>query len=362
MRINLSTKPEEIIKTMIKEIPLERYLFYKNYGGKRKYFKHENRLVDKALKEKEPKCTELSEHISKCGNRWITYTNVAYFPKALYALAFNISFIYYETYGSCGAFFPTYSNVKIKGRNRINPNGVIIYTSHFFLRMSERTGKAYKSKELIKEFISSMIGTASQTDKDNDVIVKFKGGYGFGKEKSKSPRVVEIRTYLTDGQLSPKQKRKCEKVNAFHELISDGMYIKDIALNTALNTYNDREELTKIVTKKLDAVKKLGMYKPLLYLRFLVSCFTKMIHSILNVEIPEYQIATVNAVMIDCAKDFIVKWMNVEASKMAQTKEEYEEFKQDFIEVMVKCAEKLKLKKVNRETIVEYIDKIHKNN
>ena len=114
VRVNLSTKAKDILATMHEEKPKAYYYFRKKYGGKQKYLKLENQMLDKALEEKNDQFTDIDYWISKVGNRWMTYTQAEYFPRAMYANAFHYAFIYYETMASCGAFFPLYDPRKTK--------------------------------------------------------------------------------------------------------------------------------------------------------------------------------------------------------------------------------------------------------
>lgn len=358
VRINLSTKPQEIIATMCEELPAELYQFRKQYGGRNKYMKFEDQLLDKALTEEDSQMTEANEHISRVGNRWITYTMVDYYPQAKYANATHVSFVYYETYGSCGAFFPVYQPNR-QSKKECMPKGVMIFTSHFFLRMSERTGKAYRSKELVQEFISTKSTQASQADEDGEVIVKFKGGYGFGVEKSHSPQVLEIRTYLTDGQLSPKQRHKVECLDAYAELLSDGSYIKEVAVGAAYHTYNTPEKAEERGMKRLKALKKLGLEKYAMLQSVLHLSFVRLLEGILDMELTIPQGTLIAQIEAECGiNDLVEKYIDYDDS--TATEEEDKQFTSDAIDFFCKCARKMKLKSVNRESITAHIDSLMK--
>lgn len=359
VRVNLSTKADEILATMREEIPAAYYHFRKPYGGRRKYMKAEDDLLNKALAEKESQMTEMGEYISRVGNRWMTYTMVDYYPKARYANATHISFIYYETYGSCGAFFPLFrpDNLRHMKKKEGQADGVMIFTSHFFQRMSERTGKAYRSRELIQEFISTKSTQAGQYDDDGEVIVKFKGGYGFGVVKSENPQVVEIRTYLTDGQLSPKQRRKVENVDNFAELMSDGMYLKDVAMHTTINTYNTPDAAAANGLKKLAALKKLGMETPFLLMSAIHLAYVRLLEDILHTEVSIPQGAVIANIETECGVDELVrKYTGFDARKA--TKAESDGFTSDLVDFYAKVARKMKLKSVTRDAIVERINEL----
>ena len=338
-------------------MPKAWYFFRKKYGSKEKYMKMEDQMLDKALEEKQDQFTDIDFWISPVGNRWMTYTQVQYFPKAKYALAYHYSFIYYETFASCGAFFPIYSPKQVKDgkvKKEGKPDGVIRYTDHFFYQLSERTKIEYRSKELIRKFISERLEHAVTTDEDGEVVLKFKGGHGFGNEFSQNPRLIECRTFLRDEELSNKQKRKCEPVDMLYELTKDGMFIKDVALNTAYHQDYTEEEATKESLKKLEAIKKLGMEKPMMMMAAIHMSYVRILEDILHLKVDMKQQAVISQIVGECGQDLVKKWVGQEAT----TTEKDKEFQEDLIEVMVKCAKKMKLHSVNRETITKRMNEI----
>lgn len=360
MRVNLSTKPNDIILTMVAELPSAEYFFRKSYGGRQKYTRYEDGLLDKALDEKRGVFSDINEHVSPSGNRWITYTHVEYYPRAEYANAFHFSFLYYETYASCGAFFPLYpqgkdgSQKKYKNGKTMPPDGVIIFTDHFFLRMAERTGKAYRSKELVREFICTKSTNALQADEDGDIIVKFKGGYGFGKEKSVSPHVIEVRTFLTDKQLSPSQRKKCEKIDAFADLIADGMHMKDIALRSVLNNPMTNEEAEKEMIRRFDNLKKLGCDRPMLLMSMFHLLFVRFVEDTLGISVTMEAGAVIFNETSDILAGFVRKYENYD--DRTSTKEVRDAFYKDLLDAMVECARKTQLKSIDRKMVKAWLD------
>lgn len=202
--INLSTEPADIIATMAAEMSAVRYHKRKAYGGTRKYELWKEQLKERALQEKKNQMSDITEWISNVGNRWVMYSFDEYLPKVDRVLPCHAAFIYYETLNSCGAFFPCFPQGSQK------PNGVAIFTSHFFQRLSERANIPYRSKAMIQEFISSnfMRSISSQDKVGGEAYMRFRCGYGIGVVRSTEPYVVEVRTFLTDEQLSPSQRKR----------------------------------------------------------------------------------------------------------------------------------------------------------
>lgn len=363
VRVNLSTQAKDILETMREEMPKAYYFFRKNFGGKTKYLKHEDQMLDKALEEKNDQFTDIDYWISKVGNRWMTYTQAEFFPRAMYANAFHYAFIYYETMASCGAFFPLYDPRKTK-KGKVSEKakiaGVILYTDHFFYQMSERTKIEYRSKELIKEFVSQRLENAMTIDDETgEVIVKFKGGHGFGKRYTKNPQYIAIRTFLRDEELNAKQRKTCEPVDTMYELVKDGLYMNDVALSTAILQDYESEEVKRESLKRLEAMKKLGMEKPMLLTMSLAASYISIIEEILEIKTDTKQHAFVTHYVAQCSSDFVKKWVDTDANGRD------DEFKLDMIEVFCKTAKKMGLRRVCRDTITECIDKIiddNKNN
>ena len=219
-RINLSTKPADIVNTMATELKAVLYQKRKAHGGTRKYEAWKQELHDRAMNEKQNQMSELMEYISPVGNRWVMYSSMEYLPESKHVLPTHASFIYYETYGSCGAFFPTFAH-----GSRV-PNGVVIFTSHFFLRMCDRAKIPFRSKAMIQEFIATnfMRSVSGQDKVGGEMIMRFRNGFGRGKVKSVEPYVVEVRTFLTDEELTPSQ-RKHLRIADLHAHIVDRLGI-----------------------------------------------------------------------------------------------------------------------------------------
>ena len=355
VRVNLSTKAAEIIATMREEMPAAYYQFRKNFGGKRKYLQHEEQMLDNALEEKNDQFTDIDYWISRVGNRWMTYTQAEYYPKAQYVNTFHFAFIYYETLASCGAFFPLYDPKKPKKgkeEKEARPDGVILYTDHFFYQMSERTKIEYRSKELIKKFVSTRLENAMTIVDDGEVIVKFKGGHGFGKLYSDNPKYIAIRTFLKDEELNGKQRKNCEAVDTLYELTRDGMYMSDVALCTVVRNLDTPEKAAEEGLRQMEAMKKLGMENHAELMMGIHLTFVRLLDEILHRETSMKESAAIVYIETQCGiGELVMKYVDY-------TDDMESKFMADVTNFYCKVAKKMGLKYVNRETITERIDAI----
>lgn len=391
VKINLSTQPAELLATMKEELPVAWYHYRKLIGSSLQYQKHADRLLDQALEEQRSLVSDTGEWISKVGNRWITYVHTEYFPQALYAMNTRVSFIYYETYASCGAFFPLCSppsaSLKGKKQKRLEPDGVLIFTDHFFYQMSQRTGKKYRSRELIREFVTTRNAHAMQSDDDGGLVVRFIGGYGFGKWwEEDGIRVCQVRTYLNEkggDSLNRRQQRLVEKLNAYAVLFEDGMYNPDVARGTIVSAAitrrpdvlanisdkTDPESLRQIsgnpttpadyqrtLEKRLKAIKTLGMEQEYQFGAMMSMACAGLMEKMLDVELNEAQSAIVASyVSMECG-DMVRKYARRDMSQA--TDAEQQEFTDDFIRMSARVARRIRLRSMTEERIRETMEKM----
>lgn len=388
-KINLSTQPADLLATMQAEVPVAWYHFRKTIGSTLQYQKCEDRLLDQALAERKSLVSDTVEWISKVGNRWITYAHTEYFPRAMHALVTHVSFIYYETLASCGAFFPMYPppSVGLNGRQKKqHPYGIVIYTDHFFYQMSQRTGKKYRSKELIREFITTRDAHAMQMDDDGELAARFVGGYGFGKWwQQDGVRVCQVRTYLNEegrDSLNKRQRQLVEKLNAYAVLFEDGMYNPDVARDTALSaslarnpdvlaSYGDmispevlqqiagnqtvQADYLQAMNRRLEAIKTLGMEREMQFSMLLAMGYTGLMQKMLNMELNEPQMAVIATYVSMESADMVRKYARRDLSTAAA---DQREFMDDFIKMAARTARRMKLRSMTEERIAQYVDGI----
>ena len=80
--------------------------------------------------------------------------------------------------------------------------------------------------------------------------------------------------------------------------------------------------------------------------------FHMLLEDILHLTLNQQQVIVIAHVVATNATDFAKKWANEDATGRD------DEFKNDMIDVFCKCARQMKLKRVNRVSITENIDRM----
>ena len=136
------------------------------------------------------------------------------------------SFIYYETYASIGAFIPKFWMNK---ETKLMEDACVVYTSHFFERYCERLKIPFRSREMVLEFASIIAFNPIQEDTDKDgkpiVVSRMpKAGFTYGVRRKDNPNVYEMRTFLSDKNMTPTKLRRYEELR---ERVDDEAFIAE---------------------------------------------------------------------------------------------------------------------------------------
>ena len=203
--INLSTPNKELIQELNADYEKLGYWMKKKIGGEKKLSQLQNELVRQYHLTGKVQTSEPIEYISANGNKWYGYYKTVKIGGIIYPN--SMGFCYYETYGSIGAFVPI-SNKSIEG-----VDGVVIFTSHFFLRLSQRLGVGVRSREVVKRFLEMLDNMVIQYNGDSDkrkdeVEVSFSGSVWRGYWRHGDSNVVVLNTFLKHVELPSRQKDK----------------------------------------------------------------------------------------------------------------------------------------------------------
>lgn len=148
------------------------------------------------------------EHITKSGNRWMVYLKSEKHGENTIVHQLQ-AFCYYETYGSIGAFVPVFDGKTI--------DRCVIFSSHFFLRMKQRLGLGMMSKAVLKRFIEyiSLLHSEDKgkgTHGENEAEVYLYGAVGRGIFRDEDCNILEVKTFLTESELSKSQLTRLQKL------------------------------------------------------------------------------------------------------------------------------------------------------
>lgn len=210
--INLSTANQELIKELNQDYEKLGYWMKKKIGGDKKLAMLQQKLIRQYHATGKTQTSEPIEYISSNGNKWYGYYRT--FKIGGMVFANSAGFCYYETYGSIGAFVPM-SNKSIEG-----VDGVVIFPSHFFLRLSQRLGVGVRSREVVKRFLEMLDNMVFQYKGDSDkrkdeVEVSICDSVWRGHWKNGDSNVVELNTFLKHIELSNKDRRKAEDLQNY---------------------------------------------------------------------------------------------------------------------------------------------------
>jgi hypothetical protein len=226
-----------------------------------------------------------------------------------------------------------------------------------------------------------------QADDDGGLVVRFVGGYGFGKWwEQDGIRVCQVRTYLNEkggDSLNRRQQRLVEKLNAYAVLYEDGMYNPDVARDAIVSAAITRspdvlaniseeidpELLLQIssnpttladyqrgLEKRLKAIQTLGLDREMQFATALTMGYVGLMQKMLDMELNEPQVAIVASfVSMECG-DMVEKYARRDMSQA--TDAEQQEFTDDFARMSARVARRMRLRSMTEERIRETVEKM----
>lgn len=233
---------DEILSVCIEESEKAQYWFRKQTNG-RKWDEISENLILQHKKTGTPHYSDMIEYTSRRGNKWCSFIRSRKIGSCYGT--FLQSFMYRETLGSIEIF-----NVISKGCVGGDSYGVMIFTSHFFLRMAQKLGVAADRKEIAQRFLSLSDGMVFHEKGDGkkrkaELEISFMGTIWRGVYKNGDKRVVEIKTMLKRTELTAKEKNSLKDVEAaqnnvvYHNRMSDLERIKDKDVSFVAELYNN---------------------------------------------------------------------------------------------------------------------------
>lgn len=215
--VNYSTPPEQLMKELLEEDGKAVFWLKKHYHGEKGYERMRDRLIEESNMTGKDKISDIVEYISRNGNRWLVFECCRYYKGAGYAYAMPVAFCYYETYGSVGAYVVGYNAYVTVGTGKT----IIHFTNHFFLRFCQRLGVEMRSRWMVQRFVEVipgfLFGYNGKDENGRDRFdVRLPGSIGRGIMREDAP-IIEVRTYLTDKELSRKQLRETERLREAYD-------------------------------------------------------------------------------------------------------------------------------------------------
>lgn len=216
--INLNTPSGELWNTLSEEHEKAKYWMIKQFGGEKRYEAMRDKLLSRCVYKQCSLASDVVYYTSRSGNRWICFENVTFYPDTLASNSMPTCFCFYETASSLGIFMPGFDA-------QSEMNCVLIITPHFFQRYAERMGIEGDKMQLLLKFVTSSCSyTISPLDTDDNglekIVVRTSNDWtGHGIRRSGDKNVYEVRTILTDAQLSKAQTAQTERVRNLREVM-----------------------------------------------------------------------------------------------------------------------------------------------
>lgn len=204
MKINLSTRPQDVIATLEREWQMAVDAYIEHEGGKKVYDRKQDDYLAKANKECKGFIPVRFFWQSPDGNKWCVFEHTTFDSGFAYTCSY--AFCYYLTVGFGGIFF------KCDNTNRLTGNkstGYICYESHFFERLHERGIYEWKGIETLIQFIADNHGnTLYAVEPDNlKCDIRIGSAIGRGFRHRNFPDAYYIKTVLSDEQLTRFQRK-----------------------------------------------------------------------------------------------------------------------------------------------------------
>lgn len=218
--LQLKTSSEELWRVLPEEHDKAIYWLKKHFGGEERYEKMRDDLLIRCRRAGWPMASEVVDYTSKRGNRWVCFEQATYYPECHGSHCMPYAFCYYETAVSLGVFSLGFT--QMNGMDHVH--SVFIYTPHFFQRYCERMGIKGSPRRVLMSFMemSPLITVALLPKEDDDlqkIIVRFPGCVCHGIARKDDRHVFEVRTLLTDGQLSGKQSQDTQEVRKYGDFL-----------------------------------------------------------------------------------------------------------------------------------------------
>lgn len=209
--ITLSSTPSQMRLEMEQDLEKLQYWWRKSFN--RKEYREAYLSANKRAREtgEWQMVGEPHEWKSRNGNRWYYQNAVMREPISGEMRDSGLVFVYYETYGSVGAFVPSFDPM---AGGMVMEDAPVVFTSHFFLRYCERMGLKMRSRDMVMAFINEQLRfDVKELRNDNGILegisVQLQNGVGRGVVVNEGGNTTwEIRTFIPYKMLTRKQREE----------------------------------------------------------------------------------------------------------------------------------------------------------
>lgn len=228
MKLKLSTSPQQVIGTLVREWPMASEAYIRYQGGRQAYDRKQDEFLQTALRTEKGSVHDDFYWVSSDGNMWCVFEHTIYDDG--YVHTCHYAFCYWTTAPYAGIFFKINQSA---GDGKEAKPGYICYDSHFFERLSERGIYPWEGmKTLIRFVADNHANTVYCTDPEsNKWDIRIGHAIGRGFRHNDCPTAYYIKTVLDDGQLTRSQRkdtslgrRTGDSVNKYISLPIDDMY------------------------------------------------------------------------------------------------------------------------------------------
>lgn len=207
---------EELLNAVLEEQPKAYYWFDKRYKDNRETSRLRRKITDEHKKTGEVQVGGYVEYLSRSGNRWVVYLRTA--RTGGFYCTQKASFVYRETFGSIEVIVPMDLKAVAGGR----PQGVMVFTSHFFLRMQQRLGVEKIDIEAVIRLVASIKHTIINAKGDSkrrkhEMEISIMGTVWRGIYRNGAKNIIEVKTMLTKLELSRREKQALQRVDKAQE-------------------------------------------------------------------------------------------------------------------------------------------------
>lgn len=203
---------EEILDAVLSEKDKALYWLNKKYNYSQKTDLMCDLIIAEHRRTGLPQHSEPVEYTSRSGNRWCVFLRTLQLGDQ-YSVQ-TTAFIYRYTIGSIEIFVPTLDNSSLNG----NSTCVMIYTSHFFLRMSQRLGIEKIDRDVVIRLLASLNGFVFNPRGDgkkrkNEVELSIMGTVWRGVYRDDEMHIIEVKTLLRKSELTKNEQQKLKVVD-----------------------------------------------------------------------------------------------------------------------------------------------------